>query len=100
MKSHVEKLEFLDNALSASQRIDSYVRNGQFVNAHREIGKLVSEIESDAGEDPEIGEMLMYLRRTDAFLQDAINAYCENQRVMEICRDGRRNVLKKIGEEN
>jgi hypothetical protein len=102
------KLDLLDDIekiISTLQRIDSCLRNGQFVLAAREIGNLSTDMGS-MGDDKlaemsrhlNVQEVLQHLKRTGGFLQDIILAYGENNKTRDLVRRGRRAFLDSIRE--
>ena len=68
-------------------KIDSSIRNGQFLSAHRELHKLYAELVR--GEYGDIGRediLLSSLRKTDIFIQPMVKAYSQNQASIDIAR--------------
>ena len=69
-------------------KIDSCIRNGQFIYAHRESNKLLSEInrkEYDLSEDVS-GLLVASIKRTTLFLKLFIEIYSQNQKSLDIAK--------------
>jgi len=69
-------------------KVDSSIRNGQFLYAYREAHKLVAELargEYDIGEK-NITEMVASIKRTILFLHPMVKAYSQNQSSLNIVR--------------
>jgi hypothetical protein len=75
----------LSNSLA---KIDSSIRNGQFIYANREANKLLSEIKNgkiDVGKEY-ADRLLSSLKRTILFLRPIVDVYSQNQSSIEIAR--------------
>jgi len=102
------KLDLLDDIekiVSSLQRIDSCLRNGQFVLAARDIGNLSASIScmkaeklAEMGRYLDVEEMLQHLKRTGSFLQDILLAYGENNKTRDLVRRGRKALLDRMKE--
>ena len=96
----LDLLDRIDKIASTLQRIDSCLRNGQFVLASRELGTLSADLNS-MGVDRmaemdryfSVQDILHHLKRTGGFLQDIILAYGENNRTLDLVRRGRKAFL-------
>lgn len=76
-----------EGVLNALMKIDSSIRNGQFLYAHREIHKLYSELKRGEYGKAMVNETLMSsLRKTDMFLNPMVRAFSQNQASMDIAR--------------
>lgn len=67
-------------------KIDASIRNGQFVYAHRESSKLLSELKKHEYEiEADISEKLQAsLKRTILFIHPVIEAYSQNQKSLDL----------------
>ena len=92
MPNDTEHLEAMDAAFISLHKIDSCIRNGQFVSAYREIHNVLAKIE----ETPELGIIRTHLNKTLALLQGTVDAYSENQRTMDALKKERRSMLEKM----
>jgi len=85
-KSNTKKNK--DNISRSLMKIDSCIRNGQFIYAHRESNKLLSEInrkEYDLSEDVS-GLLVASIKRTTLFLKLFIEIYSQNQKSLDIAK--------------
>jgi hypothetical protein len=77
-----------DHIIRSLMKIDSSIRSGQFLYAHRESNKLLAELmrkEYDIEENM-IGEITSSIKRTILFLHPVIAAYAQNQASLDIAR--------------
>jgi hypothetical protein len=85
-----------DYVIRSLMKVDSSIRNGQFLYAHREANKLLAELirkEYDI-EDDLINEIESSIKRTILFLRPVIAAYAQNQSSLDIVK--RSSKCKKI----
>lgn len=77
-----------DCILRSLMKIDSSIRNGQIVYAHRETNKLLAELrrkEYDIESNVE-HSLECSIKRTILFLQPIVAAYSQNQSSLDIVR--------------
>ena len=87
MKSHIERIDEVDRLLRRMQRVDSFIRNGQFISANREVRNIISDCSDDNL------DLLFYLKRISGFLAPVVNAYGETVRVMDILKKDRKSII-------
>jgi 3-methyladenine DNA glycosylase Tag len=77
-----------DHIIRSLTKIDASIRNGQFVYAHRESNKLLSELKKNQYEmNGDVLAMLQSsLKRTILFIHPIIEAYAQNQKSLDIVR--------------
>ena len=80
--------ENLGKIINSLVKIDSSIRNGQFLYAHREINKLLAEItrgEYNINQNNTIA-IVASIKRTILFLRPMVKAYSQNQTSLDIVR--------------
>jgi len=94
MQKEIDQLALMDSVFISLYKIDSCIRNGQFITAHREIHKIISDI----GDPNDLGlyDVVSHLNRTLVFLQEAVDAYSENQKTMEALKRIRRSIFESM----
>jgi len=88
MNNKKENRGSLDKIIRDLLAIDSSIRNGQFLYAHREANKLLSEINRNEYEiDPQNSDLLqLSIKRTILFLRPLVKIYSLNQTSLDIAR--------------
>jgi len=67
--------------------IDSSVRNGQFLYAHREIRKLLAEIaRGEYDTDADLGQVVSSLKMTELLMKPVLRVYSQNQATLDVAR--------------
>ena len=94
MKSVVERIDEIGELLGRMQRLDAFIRNGQFINAYRDACHILSDI----GEDELHSEIRMRLKRLIGFLSNIVNAHSELAGAKTALQAQRVAILKEASE--
>lgn len=83
-----EQKKHPDGIVRALMRVDSSIRNGQFLYAYREANKLLAEATRGeySIEKEEQEAIVSSIKRTILFLRPIIESYAQNQASLDIAR--------------
>ena len=89
MKNAVEKIDEIGSLLGRIHRLDAFMRNGQFINAHREANHILYDI----GETEAYSELRMKLKRLIGFISSIVNAHSELTGAKDALQRQRESIL-------
>lgn len=92
MKNAVETIDEIGELLGRIHRLDAFLRNGQFLNAHREANHILSDI----GDDERHSELRMRLKRLVGFISNIVNAHSELSGAKDALQSQRAAILKEV----
>jgi hypothetical protein len=97
MDDNIQALDEISKITSRIQRIDGYIRNGQFVSANREARSILAEIKKEEGYGGQKirAEIKMHMKRLVGFLAPVVSAHSEAEKLFDMLKREREVVLER-----
>jgi hypothetical protein len=92
----ISKVETVDTIIGLLWKVDSSIRCGQFILAHRDASNILATLSRIEDPDSDIDELKLYTKHVVVNLQNILTAHSNATKAMEVARRMRKAVLHDL----